>query len=119
MKEIINHIHNLENSLLRSDARASCAELDTLLCDDFIEFASSGSVYTKDDILARLPEEAFLVNYILQDFKAEVLSNNIVMTHFKTTHTKNSVMVTALRTSLWRRENNSWRIFFHQGTKIL
>lgn len=56
-KQIYDIILKNENSLLASATRCSCHHLNKLLADNFVEFGSSGNIYYKQDILARLPHE--------------------------------------------------------------
>ncbi|MEN9338596.1 MAG: hypothetical protein RI945_321 [Candidatus Parcubacteria bacterium] len=119
MNELYNTIHELENSLLKPEVRSSFEQLNNLLADDFREFGSSGLVYSKKDILERLPLNTDKVVYVVSDFEIKNLSNEVVMVNFKTERVINDKeKVISLRTSLWRKENDVWRIFFHQGTPI-
>lgn len=118
MEELKNTIHELETSLLKPEIRSSKEALDKLLTDDFVEFGTSGNKYTKTDILERLPLNTNNVVYIVSDFEIKILSEDIIMTNFKTDRTINDTeKVFSLRTSLWRKEENGWRMFFHQGTQ--
>jgi len=119
MEELHNIIYELETSLLRLEVRSSFYQLNNLLSDDFKEFGSSGLVYTKQNVLERLPQNTDKTVYIVSDFKIVVLSEGVVMSNFKTDRTINDTdKVSSLRTSLWRKENSVWKLFFHQGTPI-
>ncbi|MFA7285609.1 MAG: DUF4440 domain-containing protein [Candidatus Paceibacterota bacterium] len=118
MEELKNTIHELETSLLKPEVRSSFDKLNLLLADDFKEFGSSGLIYDKKHILERLPSNTNNVVYIVSDFEIKILSADIIMTNFKTDRTINDTeKVSSLRTSLWRKEENGWRMFFHQGTQ--
>lgn len=119
MNELYNTIYELENSLLKSEIRSSFEQLDILLADDFKEFGSSGLIYTKQNVLERLPSNTDKVVYLVSDFEIKSLSEDIVMANFKTDRIINDrEKVSSLRTSLWRKEDSNWRMFFHQGTPI-
>ena len=119
MNELHNTIYELENSLLTPEVRSSFEQLNNLLADDFKEFGSSGLVYTKQNVLERLPSSTDKVVYVVSDFEMKSLSEDIVMANFKTDRVINNIeRVSSLRTSLWRKENDVWRMFFHQGTPI-
>ncbi len=111
-------IYELESSLLRPEIRESFDSLDKLLADDFIEFGSSGLVYNKSDILKRLPVTTDKVEFIMSDFSIKILAENIVLTTFKTKRIINREILVSLRSSLWRKQDDSWQLLFHQGTKI-
>ena len=119
MNELQNTIYELETSLLKTEVRSSFEQLNNLLADDFKEFGSSGLVYTKQDVLERLPSNTNKVVYDVSDFEIKSLSEDIVMANFKTDRIINDTeKMQSLRTSLWRKEGDKWRMFFHQGTSI-
>lgn len=119
MEELKNTIYKLETSLLKSEVRSSSDQLNHLLADDFKEFGSSGLVYTKQSVLERLPLNTDKVIYVVSDFEIKNLSKEVVMANFKTDRVINDTeKVSSLRTSLWRKEDSGWRMFFHQGTPI-
>lgn len=118
MKELKELIYKLETDLLKPEIRTSVEKLNELIPDDFIEYGSSGLVYNKKIILERLPQGSS-PTYTLSDFEMVTLSEDIVQTRFKTDRVNlDGSKTTSLRTSLWRKTNNKWQIFFHQGTPI-
>lgn len=115
MKDLI---YKLETDLLKPDIRASVEKLNELIADDFIEYGSSGLIYSKKIILERLPKGNSPA-YTLFDFDLVVLSENIVQTRFKTDRVDlDGTKTTSLRTSLRRKTSDKWQMFFHQGTPI-
>ena len=119
MNDLYKTIYELETDLLKQETRSSFEKLNKLLADDFKEFGSSGLVYTKQNVLERLPSNTDNTVYVVSDFKITILSENIVMANFKANRTiNNTETVSSLRTSLWRNENGVWKMFFHQGTVI-
>lgn len=119
MDELHKTIYELETSLLKPEVRSSFDQLNVLLADDFKEFGSSGLVYTKQNVLERLPSNTDKTDYVVSDFEISVLSEGVIMANFKTGRVINDTdKVSSLRTSLWRNENGIWRMFFHQGTVI-
>lgn len=118
MKELKELIYNLETDLLKPEVRASEGKLNELIADDFIEYGSSGLIYDKKIILDRLLREDSLT-YTLFDFEMINLSDYIVQTRFKINRVNlDGTKTTSLRTSLWRKNNTNWQMFFHQGTLI-
>lgn len=117
MNELTQQFYNLETTLLKPEVRSSREELDKLLADDFMEFGSSGSVYRKPNTLANLTTNTDKVVYEVNDFEAKELSESFVLTTFKTKRTINDIdVVVSLRSSIWKKTNGSWQMFFHQGT---
>jgi hypothetical protein len=118
MENIKDIIYKLELYLLRPEVRTSAEKINELISDDFIEYGSSGLIYNKENILERLPQGNSL-SYNLFDFDVIILSENIVQTRFKIDRTNlDNTKTTSLRASLWRKNNDNWQIFFHQGTPI-
>ena len=119
MNELAKQIYDLELSLLKPEVRSSREKLNELLSDDFMEFGSSGSVYYKIDTLQNLTNSTDKVVYVVSDFKAKELSENFVLTTFKTERTINDTdIVVSLRSSIWKKTEGKWQMFFHQGTPI-
>lgn len=106
-------IYKLEKSLLDPPARQSAAKLNELLAEDFVEFGSSGKVYSKALIIERLPEEEPF-KYELRDFKTKNISDNVVLA----TYVINIEGTESLRSSLWIEKEGRWQMTFHQGTKL-
>ena len=104
-------IYELEIELLKPAARKSVERLDQLISDEFIEFGSSGKVYSKQDILQTLPyekEQAIEIN----NFKTAELSEDVVLATYRATIDG----VPSLRSSIWKRVSSNWKMIFHQGT---
>lgn len=105
-------IYELELSLLNPSVRSSPKELNLLLAEEFIEFGSSGRIYTKNDILKFLPLEE-PKTYQVEDFAISHLSEDVVLATYKI-RTDASF---SLRSSIWKLNGKSWLMVFHQGTK--
>ena len=119
MDELTKKIYDLELSLLNPEIRSSTEKLEKLLADDFMEFGSSGLVYFKPDALQNLTTSTNKVVFVVSDFKTKELSENFVLTTFKTERTVNDTdVVVSLRSSIWKKTNDNWQMFFHQGTPI-
>jgi hypothetical protein len=119
MNIFVQQFYDLETTLLKPEIRSSREELDRLLADDFMEFGSSGSVYQKQDTLASLTTTTDNVVYEVSDFEVRKISEDAVLTTFKTKRTINDTDVTiALRSSIWKKIEGNWRMFFHQGTPV-
>lgn len=117
MDNLNRTFYELETSLLKPEVRALREQLDKLLADDFMEFGSSGNVYRKEDTLKNLPASSDKVEFVVSDFEAKQLSENLMLTTFKTEKTINGVeKITSLRSSIWKKEGDNWQMLFHQGT---
>lgn len=111
-------IIQLEQELHSSLTRSNYARLNELLSDDFYEFGSSGNIWSKNDILTRLPAENKNAPQIeSRDFSLRKISTDtffVTYISFRTIDGKEER--TALRSSLWKNSGSGWRMFFHQGT---
>jgi hypothetical protein len=105
-----DEIRELEERLVTPAVRGSADALDLLVSDRFVEFGSSGRVYTKNDVIAQMLAEPNIAASIA-DFHVFVLTPDVALATYRTGR--------SLRSSVWRREGDYWRIVFHQGTHII
>jgi len=110
-------LRHLEEQLLGLEVRRSTERLTALLADDFVEFGSSGQVYSKKQVIAALREEA-PTKLSLTEFESTMLSEDVVLVKYRATrHPKPGEQpVHSLRSSIWRRRDGQWQMVFHQGT---
>jgi hypothetical protein len=100
---------SLHDPLLRADTQA----VARLLSPDFFEFGASGRVWTREAILAQLATEN-PAEITSRDYTCHPLSPDVILlTYISETPTQR-----VLRSSLWRLEDEQWRLIFHQGTPI-
>ena len=114
---LADRIRALEERLLQPDLRKSPQELDRLLANEFVEFASDGREYDKRQVIEALQhEKAFRRS--LTDFHLRLLANDVALATFRAIgeDTRSGEIVSSLRSSIWRRRANGWQIVFHQGT---
>jgi hypothetical protein len=107
----------LERQLLSSDTRSCPDQLASLLADNFVEFGSSGSIYTKADELRALPNENPF-SWDVTDFKIRILVDNVVLVTYRVTqyYEVSRQPRATLRSSIWQCFDGAWKIVFHQGT---
>ena len=110
-RELVNHLRSLETRLLDPKVRRSSDQLEDLLAADFVEFGSSGRVYDKPRVVEALRQDpGFDGPRTISDFSARLLSNSIVLVTYRIKESG------TLRSSIWRRDGDRWRMVFHQGT---
>src|SRR5262249_2262472 len=95
--------------------RPSLEHLREVVSDDFREIGMSGQIHDKSDALAALlknpaPSVEPASTPQLVDFRAVEIAPGVALANYRTP--------LSLRTSIWRREAGSWRLYFHQGTRI-
>jgi hypothetical protein len=111
---IDKHLRALEELLLQPATRRDADRVGELLTDDFVEIGSRGSACTKREIIAALAKET-PVRWSMEDFNARPIAEGVVLVTYRATrHGENAV--TSLRSSIWKREGERWRMAFHQGT---
>ena len=106
---------DLELRLLQPLVRASPVDLDKLLHPDFIEFGASGRKWDRSQMITSLAsgqlpgEEAPIV---VSDITGVRLADDVVHVTYVSLRDQRY----ACRSSIWRRTDTGWRIYFHQGT---
>lgn len=109
---------NLERELFKEDVRLSPEAIENLLCHDYVEFCSSGYVYSykKGDIFPNKTEIAILS----RDFKLQELSKECVLLTYEAEKIfiEENRRELSNRSSIWKYRDGKWKIFFHQGTKF-
>jgi hypothetical protein len=117
IKSIEKEIKNLEELLLNPHIRRSIPDLSKILAEDFIEFGSSGRVFTKKEIIKSLQAETNL-KLSLTNFKLKELDGYYFLATYKSLREENGKKFYALRSSIWMKKNERYQMIFHQGTKI-
>jgi hypothetical protein len=112
---LFNLIINQEKQLLdRTDPIELLCEL---LDDDFIEFGSSSTIYDKAEEVRWLasPDQSIRTG---TQFKAKQLSTDVILLTYISCikDHESSEIKRALRSSIWRKAGEQWRMIFHQGT---
>ncbi|MFM2486959.1 nuclear transport factor 2 family protein [Celerinatantimonas yamalensis] len=112
-------IIELEKSLLTFEVRHSETELRKRIAPDFKEIGASGAYFGLENILERLPTEQTW-SAIVQDFEFTQHSDDICQLIFKAFIKGNDADegTYSLRSSLWQRFGDEWKVIFHQGTKV-
>jgi len=109
-----DEIRALELSLITAPGRSSAEHLREVVSDDFREFGASGQTYGKNEAIVALlnnpspPADMGLTPELL-DFRAVEIAPGVVLATYRTR--------LSLRSSIWRREGEVWRLYFHQGTR--
>lgn len=87
-----------------------------LLDENYEEIGVSGKTYNKAMEMDYVNSHQALSEkkLIISDFSSKEIGENLIMNSFKTTD--KSTNEAAFRTSLWKKVNGNWQIFFHQGT---
>jgi len=116
------HLLSLEERLLEPTTRKDAAMLEALLCDDFVEFGSSGRVFDKRSIVVAVASEVPAHGpalHAISQFKLLALSEDAALVTYRLSWraASNAVPIESLRSSVWRRARGEWKMAFHQGTR--
>jgi hypothetical protein len=114
-----NQLRRLEQSLLDSAVRRDGERLRQLLSDDFVEFGSSGRVWTRKTIIDFLATETNFFAPAIEEFECTFLSEKVALVTYRTVRTdgKTGERLCSLRSSVWTRQDGEWKMRFHQGTR--
>ena len=108
-------LEELELALLDPAKRSDALVLDRLIADDFVEIAASGRSFGKDEVLARLPGESG-VSFRAKHLVANLLSPTVGLVTYSATRTADGAIAQSRRCSIWRLDQDQWRMVYHQGT---
>ena len=107
------YFFELETSLHKKQVRNSSDSTAALLADVFIEFGSSGRVWSKASIIESMRREELDQQITVEDFAARELAPDVVLV----TYISKKDAGSALRSSIWKRLDGKWQLIFHQGTR--
>jgi ribonuclease HI len=105
---------DLEQRLLDPSVRGSPQAVVPLLHPDFVEFGSSGRVYTKELMVQMMLQQAPGVVRI-RDFDVREIAPEAALVTYRTVGAEGKE---TRRSSIWVRSGGEWRIVFHQGTRV-
>ncbi|SDP37783.1 hypothetical protein SAMN04487981_12157 [Streptomyces sp. cf386] len=103
-----------ELRLMDPEVRRSPELLGSLLHPEFHEFGSSGRRWDRASTMSRLPADTDPVDryVVTSEIQGVRLAPDVVHLTFDTVYDGGH----AHRSSLWRRTDDGWRMYFHQGT---
>lgn len=114
--EVVQELKELEETLLRPEVRRSRVKMSVLLADDLVEYGRSGRIYDRAAILDMV-DKPFEGQLSLQGFSAKALAPSVALVRYATVlrHADENKSY-SLRSSVWSRTEQGWRLMFHQGT---
>lgn len=98
---------------LHSARRRELAWLEQILHPDFCEITRSGRFMTRAQTIAALLKEDLLRKILSRDFHLVSTDEMSLILHYQSCDADGSRA--ALRASHWLREEQNWRMVFHQG----
>jgi hypothetical protein len=89
-------------------------EVERLLHPEFREFGTAGRVWDRASIVAALAEDPG-PRATASEVEARTVADGVVLV----TYVAEAAGWRSLRSSLWVRDEDGWRVLFHQGTRCL
>jgi len=116
--ELEEVLENLEREMHLPETRRNRARMQALLHSSFFEFGRSGRRYTCDEILEEFAHTTQLAPVVANRFELNRLADDLALLTYASAHVSSSgdVHRTTLRSSLWKRTQEGWKVLFHQGT---
>lgn len=107
----------LERALHAPQVRGDREQLAALLDEDFSEIGSSGQCYGRDAALQEIPLERAQVLIESEQYAVWLLAEDLAQVRYRSRYQLDGqAQRWVLRSSLWRRHGQRWRVVFHQGT---
>lgn len=103
---------DLEKKLLHSSFRRNKTVLEDMLHPDFFEFGASGKKWDRATTIESLIELES-TEHAASNFVVHRISENAALVTYITDANGQK----ALRSSIWKKSGDTWKIFFHQGTQ--
>ena len=117
---ISEFIKQLELKLLHTDPKTDPALIDDVISDAVEEITSSGQVSSRNDVVNWLLNKDSHIQWSLSDFRIKALTDDLVMAIYtaQKLNDPDSASKGSMRTSIWKRQGNNWKMIFHQVSKI-
>ncbi|HSJ37064.1 MAG TPA: DUF4440 domain-containing protein [Planococcus sp. (in: firmicutes)] len=112
MKGLEREIYELECKHISPDVRSTGAKLAEVLDDEFFEFGSSGGLIVRSEYEGDHPLSPDHME--ISDFKMHPLGDEAVLTTYRIEN--KTTCRNTNRSSVWKKRQNGWKLFFHQGT---
>jgi glyoxylase I family protein len=113
------HLQELEGLLHSPSVREGAERLAGLLAHEHRESGVSGTVWTRQSVVAALQNEAFS-EHSISDFGLTLLASDVARVTCRAHRHANEHRPAAasLRSSIWKRTGARWKIVFHRGTAL-
>lgn len=115
---LTEQIQRLELRLLQSDLNAHPGLIDELLAHNFEEIDNQGQSHTRAEAVGWLRRKDPQQHWAFEHFRVNVLTDDCVLAIYALQKPPQSSTPGSIRTSLWQRRDNQWKMVFHQATKI-
>lgn len=116
----------LELKLLHTDLRTNPVVVDELLDEDFEEIGNTGKVTNRAQVIQWLLNKDSAQRWHLADFRIKKVSNDTVIAIYRARkqtqvddarNDDTASLLGSIRSSVWQRRGEHWKIVFHQATQ--
>lgn len=113
-------LERLELLLMDPAVRRDRERVGKLLAEDFLEFGSSGRVWTREMTLEQLPTETYSPPMV-DSLACRMLGEDVALVTYRAVRTNEATgeRTVTLRSSVWKRMSGDWKMRFHQGTRAI
>ena len=120
---LTEQIQRLELQLLQSDLNEHPELIDQLLAANFEEIDNRGQLHCRDDVVGWLMRKDPHLHWAFTHFRVKVLTEDLALAIYSVKNpARSDAQLTqapgSIRTSLWQRQGDDWKMIFHQATKI-
>jgi hypothetical protein len=112
----LDEVVKLELRLLDPSVRARPDEIDRLLHEEFTEIGASGRRWDRASTIALLATDPGSAPEV-SDVAARALADEVVLITYLAKHAADEGTA-SLRSSLWVKADDAWKVLFHQGTPV-
>ena len=107
-------ILSYETDFFRAQFCQNRPALASRFCDDFVEHAKSGRIYSKAEEIESLGSLRQNRDISILDFTLTLLDDNVCLARYRSFDATENAH--ALRMSVWVQRDGRWQLLFHQGT---
>lgn len=117
--DLKQQIIQLEENLFTLEVRSSKKRLVEFLSEDFQEIGASGDFFGLNEVLSQSPAVPSW-SIKTKDYQLKLLSDDIVILTYRAfiRQSKLDTGTYSLRSSIWKKQDEGWKMTFHQGTII-
>ncbi|TDO46362.1 hypothetical protein EV643_111215 [Kribbella sp. VKM Ac-2527] len=115
MDEDVQQAVHSELQLLLPDVRGNAEQVEALLHPEFVEVGASGKRWDRPAMVAALRSGEITDSEPIEATEVEgvKLADDLILIRYVSRRTGGAPV---RRSSLWRRLNGHWQLYYHQGT---
>ncbi|HZD52660.1 MAG TPA: nuclear transport factor 2 family protein [Woeseiaceae bacterium] len=115
---LLEILKSRETELHQLETRRNKTRLEELLHPSFREFGRSGHVLSRDEVLEEFSDITEYPSVVAMNFEIRAFGEDAALLTYTSAHVGQSgdLHRYTLRSSLWVRGPDGWRMCFHQGT---